>query len=314
MAGIQAELSVKRLSRARLRDLELLHEAVYGIAPAKNYFPLKYETAYTGAAYIGYVAYNAENMPVAYYGVLPCFMQIDGNLFLAAQSGDTMTHPGYRNKGLFVELANLTYELCREKGIRLIYGFPNQNSEHGLINKLGWITTGNLDRFEISVNAFPLERLARKFAWSRRWYEKFRFRILRKYLVSKDGLPNAAAAEGYGVVDRNEQFLKYKKYSDTQVIQIDAALFWIRLRHELTIGDLQCSAVQFLPSILALKKLTARLGLPAIKFQLSGGTKLHQLFDEHFAARVSFPVCFKDLGSGLPLEKFKFSFADIDIF
>ena len=128
MVSIHNEYRVERLGSDRLPDLELLHKEVYGRWPAKNYFPRKYDTAYTGISYIGFIAYGPDGLPAAYYGVLPCFMQLGGKQFLAAQSGDTMTHPGHRHKGLFVALANRTYELCRQKGIQLIYGFPNQNS------------------------------------------------------------------------------------------------------------------------------------------------------------------------------------------
>lgn len=314
MANIHNEYRVERLSRDRLHDLELLHNAVYGRWPAENYFPQKYDTAYTGISHIGYIAYDTGNLPVAYYGVLPCFMQLDGKQFLAAQSGDTMTHPAHQKKGLFVELANRTYELCRQNGIQLVYGFPNQNSEHGLINKLGWTTTGHLDRFQIAVSCWPKERIARQFGWSRSLYKKYCMRVLRKFLLPEDGIKNAAGAEGFGCVLRSDRYLAYKRYSPAFVIQIKNARLWIRLNHDLTIGDMECIDEDFQEVIGTLKNITARLGLPAIHFQLSPGTRLHRLFADNFPAITSFPVCLKDLGSGLPLEKFKFSFADIDVF
>lgn len=291
---------VERLDAARLRDLEVLHEAVYGV---KNDFSKKYDTAYTGVAYTGFIAYGAGNIPIAYYGVMPCFMQYGGKVFLAAQSGDTMTHPGYRYKGLFVELANRTYDLCRENGIQLIYGFPNQNSRHGLIDKLGWQMTESLDRFTIPVKSFIMERWMRKF---------FQAGVLQPLLLPEPGLPNTF--ENFGGVLRDEKFLQYKKYNPSFVIQIGNAKIWFRLRQDLTIGDMECSQQDFLSVMNELKKITRRLGLSEINFQVSPGTKLHHLFASMYTPVVSFPVCFKDLGSGILLEKIKFSFADIDIF
>lgn len=311
---VAKDYRVERLENKRLHDLELLHEAVYGLLPGKNYFAGKYDTAYTGASYVGFIAYNRDNFPIAYYGVMPCFMQYDHSTFLAAQSGDTMTHPGFRYKGLFVELANRTFELCREMGIRLVYGFPNQNSKHGLVNKLGWQMTENLDRFSIPVNSFPAERLTKQFSWTKQLYENHCQKVLQPYLLAMDGLPHSAAKENFGGVLRDERFLAYKKYSPSYVIGIGDAKVWFRLRQELTIGDMECSENDFPTTMLALKKITKRLGLPSINFQLSPGTRLHTLFAAAFAPEASFPVCFKDLGSGVPLEKIKFSFADIDIF
>src|SRR5882672_9602253 len=135
------EYVIERLNNDRLKDMESLYKAVYGIAAPENYFLKKYDTAYTGAEYLGYIAYNKENIAVAYYGVMPCFIQYNNEIILAAQSGDTMTHPGFRYKGMFVELSKITFELCREVGIRFIFGFPNQNSYHGAVNKLGWKLT-----------------------------------------------------------------------------------------------------------------------------------------------------------------------------
>jgi hypothetical protein len=311
---VAKDYRVERLDHKRLHDLELLHEAVYGSLPARNYFTAKYDTAYTGAFYIGFIAYNSDNLPIAYYGVMPCFMQYDRSIFLAAQSGDTMTHPGFRYKGLFVELANRTFELCRQTGIQLVYGFPNQNSRHGLINKLGWHMTESLDRFSIPVSSFPAERLTKQFSWTKQLYENHCQKVLQSCLLEMDGLPHSAAKENFGSVLRDERFLAYKKYSPSYVIGIGNAKVWFRLRQELTIGDMECSENDFSTVITELKKITKRLGLPSINFQVSPGTRLHRMFAAAFTPAASFPVCFKDLGSGVPLEKIKFSFADIDIF
>src|SRR5690242_9433872 len=84
---------VARLNADNLRDLEQLHHAVYGRPSAKGYYFNKYNTAYTGKRYVGFIAYNATGTPVAYYGVLPCYLKHGDTIMLAAQSADTMTHP-----------------------------------------------------------------------------------------------------------------------------------------------------------------------------------------------------------------------------
>jgi hypothetical protein len=90
------EYRIERMSAGRLKDLEGLFSAVYGAAPARDYFRKKYDTVYTGLEYIGYIALNSQDIAVAYYGVIPCFIQYGSENVLAAQSGDTMTHPGFR--------------------------------------------------------------------------------------------------------------------------------------------------------------------------------------------------------------------------
>jgi hypothetical protein len=305
---------VERFDRDRLHDMALLHHAVYGTMPAKNYYVNKYDTAYTGAAYIGYIAYNSDDFPVAYYGVMPCFMQYNNQLFLAAQSGDTMTHPGHRIKGLFVELSHLTFELCRRQGIRLLFGFPNQNSLHGAVHKLGWTLTGYLDRFSIPVSSFPLERLMKKSGWSKWLYEQYCRRVFQKYLLPLDGLPQSATGEEFGRVYRSDRYLEYKRYNVTHVIEVPGAKVWIRLKHYLDIGDMQCEEEQFPEAINELQKIARRLGIREINFHVSPGTRTHALFATKFSPSASFPICIKDLGADIPLEMIKFSFADIDIF
>src|SRR4029077_2199837 len=98
------EYTVTRLDKNNLKDLAMLHSEVYGTPINENYFLKKYDTAYTGLENVGYIAYSSEGKPVAYYGVIPCFIEHKNEVMLAAQSADTMTHPGYRYKGMFVEL------------------------------------------------------------------------------------------------------------------------------------------------------------------------------------------------------------------
>ena len=116
------EYRIERLSAGRLKDLEALYTSVYGAAPAPDYFRKKYDTAYTGVEYMGWLSYNRENIAVAYYGVVPTFIQYNNEIVLAAQSVDTMTHPQYRYKGMFAELSKDCFDLCRKSGIGFIFG------------------------------------------------------------------------------------------------------------------------------------------------------------------------------------------------
>ena len=150
------EYNIVRLDKDNLKDLAFLHSEVYGIKMNKDYFFKKYNTAYTGVEYIGFLAYSKNNFPVAFYGVIPCFLTYENKTILAAQSADTMTHPGYRFKGMFVDLSRRTFDLCKENRIQTVFGFPNQNSYHGAIHKLGWIETEIMQCFIISVSTIPL--------------------------------------------------------------------------------------------------------------------------------------------------------------
>jgi hypothetical protein len=314
MENTDKEYRIERLDFDKLKDLEALKTVVYGHTPPKNYFQKKYDTAYTGKSYIGYVAYNIENIPVAYYGVMPCFIQYNNQIILSAQSGDTMTHPLFRYKGMFVELSKITFDLCKTEGIQFIFGFPNQNSYHGLVHRLGWIMTEQSESFIIPVNTLPLGSLSERFGKIRSYHKEYAKFILKKYLLPQHGLPNSSVAEGFGGVYRNEKYLHYKTYSNTQVIKIGSARVWFKIAGNFIIGDIELGGFNFDELINRLKKISKRLGLSKIFFQTSPGTRLHSLFAKRFESSPSFPVLFKNLGTGIPLNEIKFTFADIDIF
>src|SRR5206468_5919765 len=93
------EYYITQLDESKLNDVATLYKAVYGHKCDKNYLFKKYNTAYTGVQYVGHLAYNNENIPIAFFSVLPCFIQFENKIILAAQAVDAMTHPQYRYKG-----------------------------------------------------------------------------------------------------------------------------------------------------------------------------------------------------------------------
>ena len=311
---IDSGYTTERLSKENLPDLANLFAAVYGRKASEGIFEKKYDTVYTGKQYIGFIAYSKDHVAVGYYGVIPCFLKYSGETILAAQSGDTMTHPLYRYKGLFVELSNITFALCRSEGIRIVFGFPNQQSLHGAINKLGWKMTEKMDCFIIPVRTIPLERIAAKFFFLEGVYQKYKRSIVRKYRIPGYGIPNSVINDGFSGVNRDENYLAYKTYHKTEVLQVGQSLIWVTLNTEFIIGDMKVSSNDFDQVMAEIEKLSAKLGIKQIQFQISPGTGLHSLFSKKYKSVPSFPVLFQDFESGLEIDKFKFTFADIDIF
>jgi GNAT superfamily N-acetyltransferase len=302
-----------RLKAGNLHQLDALHQAVYGKPVAGGFYERKYHSVYTGVQYIGFIAFSPDGTAIGYYGVIPCFLSCNGRRILAAQSADTMTHPGYRLKGLFVELANLTYNLCRENGINLVIGFPNQHSYHGAVQKLGWKMTDSMSCFTLPVKTWPLDKLAMRLSMTN-MYNRVVNTVLKKYGISRISIGNQLLTEGYAGIDRDAAYMAYKTYTDNQVIKIGGAIAWIKIKNGLIIGDLQVESAGFERAIKKIKQLAVIFGTRQVQFHISPGTALHTLFSERYAAAPSFPVLFQDLDSGLPLAAFKFSFADIDIF
>ena len=309
------EYTVVRLNKDNLKDVAALHTAVYGRVPAPDYFPKKYKTEYTGLEYVGFIAYNSQNIPVAYYGVIPCHIQNGTQIMLAAQSADTMTHPQHRYKGMFVDLSNLTFELCRKLGIHLIFGFPNQNSYHGAVHKLGWKLTETIDCFMIPVGGIPMESVSNRFPFIKNIYSRYKKYILKKYIINQKGVTSSVIRDHFAGIYRDSAYLEYKTYSPARVIQVDNSKIWITIKSGLLIGDMEGVDEKNFTSVMnKIKSLAKRLGVMQVLFHCSPGTTLHSLFSSHYNAEPSYPALFQNFGSAIPPEKIKFTFADIDVF
>jgi hypothetical protein len=308
----EKEYYIERLNADKLVDMARLHLAVYHKAIPVSFFEKKYDTAFTGAAYVGYIAYSTGGVPVAYYGVIPCFLQDGSKLIPAAQSADTMTHPQYRFKGLFVELSRMTFELCRQENIRIIFGFPNQNSLHGAINKLGWQMTHTMDCFIVPVRTIPLEKIARNRFLLRDLYRLYIKKVLAGYRIN-DSVENSVIQQGYIGVCRNNDYWIYKQYHERYVIRINNALLWIRITNGLMIGDITgCADVDGVMT--TLKEIAVKLGLTQLQFHASPGGRLHDQLVKKWNPVPSFPALVQDFGSGCEAGRIRFNFADIDIF
>jgi len=306
--------TIERLNTLNLTDVEKLHTAVYGRIPAPGFFYKKYDTSFTGVNHIGYVAYNAERIPIGYYGVIPCFIKLAGRTILAAQSADTMTHPQHRFKGLFVELSNLTFQLCRDNGIKLLFGFPNQNSLPGALNKLGWQMTEQMDCFVIPTGGQAWDRVVNKLSFLKNTFINYQHRVLKKYLQSQSEITNSVIRDGFAGIVRDDDYWHYKTYTQSYIIRLGKSTLWVKVGRELLIGDILTRPEEFDNMLQELKELARKLGISHLQFHTSPATTLYKLFAEQFTAVPSFPVLFQDFEDGLPLEQIKFTSADIDTF
>jgi GNAT superfamily N-acetyltransferase len=83
---------------------------------------------------------------VGQYALMRFPMSYQGATIKGAISTATVTDKRYRGRGLFTRLAERLFEDMERDGCEIVFGFPNAQSIHGFISRLGW--------FE--VNAFPL--------------------------------------------------------------------------------------------------------------------------------------------------------------
>jgi hypothetical protein len=310
------DYSFERVSKNNIQDLIPIYADAFGIVVSLEFLKRKQKTSFSGFDDVGFIAYDQNNIPVAFYGVYPCQIEYQGKLFLAAQSGDTMTHSAHTGKGLFTQLALKTYEYCKEQGFHCVFGFPNENSFPGFIKRLGWTHFDDLTPYLIRVKCIPWIRLKNTFRLPQSIHNKWcRFRLKRL----KKGLPftSSCKTKDTPVVDHSKEFFTYKTYSENFLIQLKGINVWIKFDDTfLIIGDLEkCSDEKFLEVINALKRLAFWMGLPHLRFHASSDTWGEMLFKKYGEAmEVSHPVGGINFTEEIPLEKMKFTAADNDTF
>jgi GNAT superfamily N-acetyltransferase len=117
-----------------------LYEAIYGDVEDKDnrmkWWEWQHKNHPAGAPLIWLA--DSDGRLAGQYEVVRSKMNSGSDVFMASYSQDTMTHPDFRRQGIFKDLANKTYNQCKAEGIDIVFGFPNENSHPGFVNKLDW--------------------------------------------------------------------------------------------------------------------------------------------------------------------------------
>jgi hypothetical protein len=306
----------ERVSEINCSELKEIHKNAFGIDFNLTMFLQKQDTTKFGDSFVGFVAYDKNNTPAAFYGVYPCQIQYKGKLYLAAQSGDTMTHSDHSGKGLFTLLATKTYEYCKENGFHLVFGFPNENSFPGFIKRLGWSHFDDLTPYLIRVKCIPWIRLKNTFKLPQSLHDRWcRFR-LNKLPKGSPFQSSCHTSDGV-VVDHSADFFTYKTYGENYLIQLKGINVWLKFDDTfLIIGDIEkCTDEQFLAVVKALKHVAFWMGLPHLRFHTSSNTWGEYVFKKYgVAMEMRYPVGGINFSHEIPLEKMKFTAADNDTF
>jgi len=304
---------IQRITENHIGHIVSLYQAAFKRKVTEDFIRKKFDTSSFGVKNIGFIALTKEGHPAAFYGVLPCSFILHGKEVLAAQSGDTMTHPEHQRKGLFMELSSRTFALAKENGIRFLFGFPNQHSLPGS-RKLNWqYLPDTLQCFQLDVPTLGVARFVRKTKYLMPLYEKYAVKIMN---------PNLAGAEtqvlppsGSGV-NRNTAFVRYKAYHKSYHLSMDKESVWCKIDGELKIGFVSFAGdmpdATFLKKI---KRMGALLGCRRVLFMTSKGSSLYDFLVQYLKPANGFPVAIYPLQDGeMHLDDLKFEYCDLDIF
>lgn len=95
----------------------------------------------------------ADEKLIGHYAVNPMGVLVDNRSMKAAFALHAMTHPAFQKQGIFTFLAEEVYKKCQSEGFSFVYGFPNENTYHGYITRLGWTGFGKMSSLEKKLDA-----------------------------------------------------------------------------------------------------------------------------------------------------------------
>ena len=251
-------------SKDRIKDLHYLFKLVHGINYSEERLSKKYDTSWSDYKIIGSFAYDLKTgEPVGFYGGFPiCFInrKLEKKLFF--QAIDLVTHPKYRNQGLFILNAMHTEEQAKKMGIELFFSFPNKNSYHGFFNKLKLEKIGKWSIFTVQITNLKIYGLCHKNPFLTRLYNLRWNNILKKYQLTENDwrklvqLYIERLGENYSV-QVTVEYLKYKEnYSTAGWIKYGGIFLFVKKDNGLNIGDLlfDKEKVDLVPLIINLGK------------------------------------------------------------
>jgi GNAT superfamily N-acetyltransferase len=159
---INMNINIREVSRQNIKDYSAILNQTFG---KKNFFSTEYlEWLYYSNPQGNVVGFDAycNNELAAHYVCIPAFYYVDGRVRKYILSLNTATHPSFQGKGLFIKLANCTYEKASLMGFEGVIGVANSNSTHGFIKKLGFDLVKSLDAY-ISFSDFTFQPEAGSF-------------------------------------------------------------------------------------------------------------------------------------------------------
>lgn len=92
---------------------------------------------------------------IGHYAVTPLHVQVAGRLLKGGLAVTAMTHPAYRGKGIFAQLGEEVFAACEQRGVKLVYGFPNSSIYHLHLKEHGWKGFGKLSMLQRDLRKGP---------------------------------------------------------------------------------------------------------------------------------------------------------------
>jgi len=317
---------IKKFDSSQIPQLKMLFEAVY----SKNSLDLeglghRFQTAQFGSDCIGYVAYSTEedsaiSIPASYYGVFPIVSTNLGKKIMCAQSGDTMTHPDHRKRGLFTKLAKKTYEAASREGIEFVFGFPSPQSYPGFKHKLGWEFPYNMLKFTRLVPTIPIGLIKKRLNMRVGNFN----RLVNRFVEAKKLCPPGLNKEWFTnnskefEILRDKTFWEYKKslMSNKLFINYLGVRTLLKFDGNISIGNLtgDISQKSLIELFKAIDKIALLSGSVQIRTFISPSSNHIDTLKKFGKISEAIPYGFINLTKKYDPSKLKLEYVDFDYF
>jgi hypothetical protein len=299
----------QRFTEKEIPDLVYLFTTINNHKYSDEFFRKKFETSFTGISYVGYIAYHKDTKEAAaFYGVFPVFLEYQNNKFLAAQSGDTITNPKHQKKGLFIALAKLTYALCKELQVQIVFGFPNGNSSYGFFNKLDWKPDGQIHKYVVNTGASIIKKLSRKFLPTSMYLSKFK--TFSELNQTNDNRNNSVH------IFKDKSYLQYKEYSPKYFYEYKGIVVSFKIEYDLHIGNFYCKKPLTKTAVMELIQHLSKITFTekVLLFFSEFDSEISNILSEYKIENESFENGRLNLYDRYTQEHLIFSFEDFDSF
>jgi hypothetical protein len=311
--------STKQITDNSLKDIQYLFKKSFGTIHSLDDLKRKYDTSAFGEKTLGIIAYaNENNDPAAYYGVFPITLIYNGEDYLIAQSGDTMTSIDHRKKGLFVRLAKEAYDIANNNGVNIVYGFPNENSYPGFVKKLNWVFNGNMQRFSFKGCALPICEFTSKYRKFRPFYNSYFKKVISKYAIPNN-VENAKkfeVASTNGYIKKDTVFFNYKlNNNNSYLINYHGFYLHIKLSDHLLIGTVgNFDKTKIDEFVKVINKLAKELLSKKAILTISHNHWLFDILSSRMDHTESLPIGFFEINKEIDYKEIEFTLSDYDTF
>lgn len=308
------QINIVRLSEDLLPDLSQLFHKVFGIRHSVLYLQRKYDTPDLGAAYLGFLAYDQNQEPVAFCGGVPCQLAYENTKVSSLQFCDTMTLKIWRGKGLFGQLAKCLERLALDLNIEVHFALLNQDSFWAYQKKLGWEIVGEMRRYNLPVYTIPLQKLGQYFSFFQE-YSNGRIQAYLSRFKQIDLMPNELESAGKLSVIHDRKFFNYKLRAGHYLLELERGQVWIKCRDGLWLGDCRLDeSINPEHFIRQLKHICIQTGIHRIQIQFTKNTFLEKRMSSYITPLPSWKIGAKSYDPQIPVSDLALTLGDIDTF